>query len=518
LYGDGNSTILLADQNFNSSATGVIVLTDGNTPAGAASPGVRDLVIEFAQPSDQTSRANFTTLAAGCTSALGGTGCEYPPAIYVPTGQNGREYIENVQIGNAWDGIIDLSATGIRAYHLRIAALDIGITLANGSDFGTVDDYEHHAQFGLCGYGQPANCNLYNDIYLDGSTFAASLGRGDGTTYSNWRVWSSRIALTSAFTWGSFDTLKLDGANSTLEVAHTNGSPGLQISDVYTTGSANDTTDTHCSIDINNSNANGAVTLTNVDLNNAGSHTDGAGTDFCLKGGYASITGGRIVSNAANAPAITQSGGILSVSGVTFPARGSTAYTVPLVNVTSTGIISFTGNTFPQNDTNAGAIAIATDNAVNNVAANAFGVWTFTPPGTAGNYDATGAWTPTLCFGSSSAGCGSDITYASDLGYWQLHGSVLTAYYAITLTSKGAGTGAAFISGLPFNAKTTADGPSTVVYYSGMAGITSWLGRVFANASYMELYFPNTTAASAIGNSNFTNSSVLEGQTEYFVK
>jgi len=61
-----------------------------------------------------------------------------------------------------------------------------------------------------------------------------------------------------------------------------------------------------------------------------------------------------------------------------------------------------------------------------------------------------GTWTPVLTFGGSSTG----ITYdSSDRGYYTKIGNVVNVFVRMVLTSKGAQTGAASVTGLPFTSK-----------------------------------------------------------------
>ena len=101
LIGDtrGSSDIYIDDQ-FDHVTTSVILCR----AAGDAGPVIRDIGITFAQPTTQGSRANFKTLAAGGTSAEGGTGVKYPWAIAAGD-DSFRTQIIRVRIGNAWDGI-----------------------------------------------------------------------------------------------------------------------------------------------------------------------------------------------------------------------------------------------------------------------------------------------------------------------------------------------------------------------------------------------------------------------------
>lgn len=62
------------------------------------------------------------------------------------------------------------------------------------------------------------------------------------------------------------------------------------------------------------------------------------------------------------------------------------------------------------------------------------------------DYALTGTWTPSLLIGGSATG----ITYGTQTGTWYKTGSTVQACASIVLSSKGAGSGAVTINGLPF--------------------------------------------------------------------
>lgn len=63
----------------------------------------------------------------------------------------------------------------------------------------------------------------------------------------------------------------------------------------------------------------------------------------------------------------------------------------------------------------------------------------------------TNTFTPTLAFGGGSTG----ITYAGQTGSYTRIGNIVTFTLSLVLTNKGSSTGAAIISGLPYNAAST---------------------------------------------------------------
>ena len=308
LVGDGRGmTILKVGQDFAPAAPAVIQLVGqapGGTNEGLLTPCVHDLSIIFDQPSDQASRANFLPLGQ-CTAGLGGTGCIYPPAIFNAVGSQGRIHLWNLRLERCWTGIDLEEASGVQIDTVDDSCLNVGLILNNGSDFGYVEHWEHWA-FGITG-GTPTAPTGLAAVYYDGNTYAMQLGATEGDTFHDIRTWRGRIALTSNFSWASFSDLKLDGVNSTLEVAATQGGAGgLQISNVYASGPP---TNGHCQIDIGAGNV--LTEITNLTLPSGG--TKG----ICVAGGQVNVMGGFIY-NATPTVAVgtLHMTGVYSYSGV----------------------------------------------------------------------------------------------------------------------------------------------------------------------------------------------------------
>ena len=370
LYGDGRgNTTLTVDADFDPAAQGVISLT-GREQEG---PCVRDLTISFAQPGDQSARASFKTLAQGCTTGPGGSGCKYPPALYIATADRFR--LANLLIKAAWSGIANAPGNNLGGFWLdtiEMGALNVGLAVDNGKDFCHIKGF-HFWPFGIGG-------NLFKGVYSDGNTYAAQIGECDGLSVIDFTTFSGRVALTSNFSWGMFTNLMLDGHNSTLEVA---ANKWLQLQGVYTTGTATGA-NTHCQIDIGAGNVRTIITnLFSVD--SGGGRT---GSALCVAGGTVSLSGGIIVPVGASTIAIRQTGGLLSVRGVTLQLGGE-PWTVPTIS-SAAGTLIFQNNDFSASHGDVGAVSISTDSAGNAVNGNQFNGWKFTPPGNLGAYGPNG--------------------------------------------------------------------------------------------------------------------------------
>lgn len=515
LYGeDRRNTFIYVDQSFSSSASSVILLNDQGNQNNA--PGVASLTFVFAQPIDQGTRANFLTLAQGCTSALGGTGCKYPPAIYVPqtisaVNNAGREEFYDIQCVSSWVCIQSDAASGIRANRIYDSSLSIGVALANGHDFGHLNTYEHHNGFGLCG-GQvvsfitynAATCNTgLNAVYYDGSTFAASIGSTDGMQFGDWHIWSSRIALTADFSWGTFSNLKLDGDNSTLEVAATsNNAAGLTINGGYNTGSPSGA-NTHCAIDL----AAGAARVTITGWNGNGA----AKPSICNAGATLTVTGSFFTPLTGGVSAITQSNGQMNLTGNTFRSNNT-------IDFSAAPMIAITGGSFvvsdnmnvdpPKGGTSPSFLTSSVDASGNIFSDNSLATWAFSPPGTAGCYDAAGSWTPVMTFGGASTG----ITYSLRDGKWRLKCHQFTAEFTMILSAVGSATGNAIITGLPYAPSGNFNPACTITFYSALASITGgFASYVPSGVTGCSLWQNGAANHVALTEANFTNTSNIQG-------
>lgn len=514
LYGaDRRNTFIYVDQAFSPAAAAVIYLNDQGNQNNA--PGVSHLTFVFAQPIDQGTRANFANLGT-CTSGLGGTGCKYPPAIYVPqtisaVNNAGREEFYDIQCVSSWVCIQSDAASGIRSNRVYDSSLSIGVVLANGHDFGHLNTYEHHNGFGLCG-GQVVPFITYNAgtcttglnaVYYDGSTFAASIGSTDGMQFSDWHIWSSRIALTADFSWATFSNLKLDGDNSTLEVAATaNNAAGLTINGGYNTGSASGA-NTHCAIDLGASAAR--VTVTGWNGNGA------AKPSICNAGAALTVTGSFFTPLTAGVSAITQGSGQLNLSGNTFRSNSTVDFSgAPMVSITGGSFVVANNMNIdpPKGGTSPSFLTSSVDGSGDIFADNSLAGWGFSPSGTAGCYDASGTWTPVMTFGGASTG----ITYTLQDGKWRLKCHQFTAEYTMILSNVGSATGNAIIIGLPYAPVGNFNPACAITFYASLASITGgFASYVPSGTTGCALYQNGAAAHAALTHANFTNTANIQG-------
>ena len=123
------------------------------------------------------------------------------------------------------------------------------------------------------------------------------------------------------------------------------------------------------------------------------------------------------------------------------------------------------------------------------------------------------SWAPctmALAFGGSSAG----ITTSSNSCKWQLHGSVVTVSWSMNLTSKGAASGSATLTGLPLTVGPTLS--MAPMYGSNMSGVGSgWFSTAAPGTTSANLYLSGSTGNAVMTDTNFTNNSSFGSTLSY---
>ena len=214
-YGDSRgSSVLMVDQAFDPAATAVIFCTAASYDAG---PVIRDLGITFAQPSDQGTRANFKTLAAGGTSGAGGTGVMYPWAV-ASGSDSFRIQIVRVRIGGAWDGVTSNNHnTVFWLEDVEMGALDCGLSLGEGAA-GGIQDFTHVSGYHFWNFDLGAS--LWN-VFNDGQTIAMRIGRCDGLDIRGFNSFYGRLIITpdaGGFTMIQLTNCQMDGTFADIEI------------------------------------------------------------------------------------------------------------------------------------------------------------------------------------------------------------------------------------------------------------------------------------------------------------
>ncbi len=97
-------------------------------------------------------------------------------------------------------------------------------------------------------------------------------------------------------------------------------------------------------------------------------------------------------------------------------------------------------------------------------------------------------------------------------------GSRVWIAFTMTFTAKGSSTGTFLISGLPFTSEnTTATGGGIIQQYTNMSGVAGINVRVVPNSTTANLYFNAATTTTLLADTNFTNTSTLNGSFFYNV-
>lgn len=125
-------------------------------------------------------------------------------------------------------------------------------------------------------------------------------------------------------------------------------------------------------------------------------------------------------------------------------------------------------------------------------------------PNTLDDYE-EGTWVPRLFFG----GVGSGIHYSTQSGNYVKVGKMVTAQIYLTLSNKGASSGAASIASLPFT--TGAFFQSFVCgYHQNLNAVTSLVGGYLTSGSTdMTLQYTVASSTTNMGDANFANNSQL---------
>lgn len=201
---------------------------------------------------------------------------------------------------------------------------------------------------------------------------------------------------------------------------------------------------------------------------------------------------------------------IFNSSGETFNTPRVTVVGVPSPTPSS---VIFEGNTYAGGLTISGDFGAAFPTRFSGVLAGGTVVSNATSPV---EIDIPGY---SLTDASESVGLrfgGVDANLGFKNGKWQLHGSVLTYSFFITVSSMGSGVGTAELTGLPFAAGPSAPLGIFGVYCLGMVGLPGPI-MISVNALSKIATFVASSASglSLVTNANFTSSSQCQGVLSY---
>jgi hypothetical protein len=330
--------------------------------------------IDFAQP-----RANFTTLAQGCSLAPGAPGCKYPPFIYAQGA--GIVSVDDIRVNAAWDGISISGGTnsteGFTADHLRVGALDVAFAagdIHNAPRIGMFESWNYG--FNTSIGGGPA----FLQNYYDGNNQCGNFGATDGLVADQYLCWIGRVVLNSNWSFGTFTQLALDGG-SDLEINGGNGAPTI-IGHGYQTGATVSTSE--CAINVS---AGFKVYISEFSIGNSNSISA-----VCVTGTFAGelvIDDSDFTSGGTNPSLLatnTTAGTIILTNDRFLGSTGGVSSSV--ISMGTADILQMTDGLVLGSHTY-DPIVNLTDNAKNIVANNNFNGWQFVAPGTLGIYDFT---------------------------------------------------------------------------------------------------------------------------------
>lgn len=125
----------------------------------------------------------------------------------------------------------------------------------------------------------------------------------------------------------------------------------------------------------------------------------------------------------------------------------------------------------------------------------------------------SGAFTPTISFGGASVG----VTYSSQVGFWTRIGNRVFFNIRMVLTNKGSSTGAAVISGLPFDSY--ALNMFSLSLASSAISFADQMTAFIVSGSKTIAFYENTNAGTqtTIDNTNFANTSYVFVDGSYIV-
>ena len=484
IVGEGRTrSTLHVSADFDPTAGAVIQAATGTVFGGC----LRDVGIVFDQPSDQASRSNFRTLVQGCTSALGGTGCKYPPAVLVSGAA--RAVIEGVRISGAWDGIIGQSNIGGLWYNkLEIGALNIGLSIDSSLDFC------HLSGLHFWPWGMDTG-NIYTGVYADGQTIAANLGRCDDYDIRGFTAFNGALNILSSVTQLDAVNVVLDGDHANLNIA------GGFNNIVGFTSTKNNPYDSAITV------TGGQTHLSTIDLR-------GTSNAPLLNqtGGLLQINGGGIVEDNLAFGSVQQTGGVLEINAVAM-SQAAGARTTPLIHIGPLApAFRLTNSRWDGvGNSTGGALQIDSDSPSNFVVGNDFAGWATSLPisGLTGTYGPNKA--PAVPF-TPSIGLSTPGTFAPNYSvqtghYWFTGAGIEYDFHMVFTTNAYTGaSGTIVLNGPPLPSNPVAPSFSdyataqvTRVGGFGLGGLTQVTVQQIGNGQLYLLASASATPATPLG-------------------
>jgi hypothetical protein len=312
-------------------------------------------------------RASFVALGS-CTTGSGGTGCQYPPAVYDIAANRPR--IWNTYVSGAWAGF-DFTGGGTPNIvpwmeNISMGALSYGMRMDGGQDFSHVRGW-HAWVFGLGG-------NDGNRAYSDGTTIGWQIGRIDGLNAEDLNFFEASLVITAnasnSETPSTYTNVMLDTAGANLTIQ---GGTNNQFANLYKTGSSSTAT---LPVTV----SAGRTSINECYLSLGGSVN------------YVSVTGGSLSLGNCYLPATNNSGTAIAVSAGTLDMENN-VFAFPST-ATSAAISQTGGNLIAKNNwSNSGTgtiLSVSSDNVNNYLVGNNFpGYISSVPVGNVSGYYST---------------------------------------------------------------------------------------------------------------------------------
>lgn len=350
LQGAGRTqSMFVIDTAFNMSATSCLDLTGGETAAE-----IYDIGFQFVQ-ANQGVRANCT---------------KYPWAITAI--DRPRFIMDRIRIENAWNGIrVTGNSGGAFLGFLEIGALN------NGLDMNGAADFMHGGHWHFWPFGIVDKQTLYNSVYSDQTTVAATLGNMDGFNVDSISTFGCRVVTATTTSTvlplhigmfqcdGNGSGLRALGGKVTIGQMYSTKLNTSAYASVYASGTAN-------------------VEIGILVLSTTSPVADVNTFDLAV----IKINGGRFQIAQPTAQPVRTDGGLIIIDGVRVEP-GATNYTQPHM-VQAAGILQVRNTTWTAALSNTGLAVQFVDDDVNSAFENCnLNGWSIGIPASSGGLKGT---------------------------------------------------------------------------------------------------------------------------------
>lgn len=245
--------------------------------------------------------------------------------------------------------------------------------------------------------------------------------------------------------------------------------------------------------------SDGQTTMTgNLQMGNnklTGLANGSASTDSITYGQAAKLSGGNTFTGTQTFSDAAVFAGSVSISGPIIFTGTANFDTLGVASTASITTLGVSGVASVKTLNVSGALAVASAASIASLNATALSI-----NGTAFPYE-VGSFTPAVTINGSATGVTGTFS-----GRYTKAGNVVTARIRAILTSNGANTGAAAVTGLPF---TAAGGNAMAAVLETIIGFASMTGAPMANVNsggtVIDLYQASATGRTALSDTNVTD-------------